>query len=136
MIGEMGGMQGTTGTTQNNTESAQDSDANKTTENQNNQKGGTNILQLTSNLRDMQGMFKALNTQIKRQKDEIDNVKKGLKPEESCPYCLRVDFGQSQHFKKNKTESDLPPIKQEGIGNKYVTIKDKNSLLHTGSNKD
>lgn len=58
-------------------------------------KGGANIVTLTHNLRDMQSMFKALNTQIKKQKDEMDHVKTGLKVTDSCPYCLRVDFGQS-----------------------------------------
>jgi len=48
-------------------------------------KGGANIVTLTHNLRDMQSMFKALNTQIKKQKDELDNVKTGLKPTDSCP---------------------------------------------------
>lgn len=81
----MGGIQGSPAQ-QNNTESAQDNDANKNIESQNtNKKGATNIVQLTSNLRDMQSMFQALNTQIKKQKEEIDTVKKGLKPEESCP---------------------------------------------------
>jgi hypothetical protein len=85
LSGEMGGMQ-TSGAAQNNTESAQEADTSKTNENQNtSKKGTTNIVQLTSNLRDMQGMFKALNTQIKKQKDEVDHVKMGLKPDESCP---------------------------------------------------
>lgn len=76
----------TSGAAQNNTESAQEADTSKTNENQNtSKKGTTNIVQLTSNLRDMQGMFKALNTQIKKQKDEVDHVKMGLKPDESCP---------------------------------------------------
>jgi len=53
----------------------------------------------------------------------MDNVKQNLKSEESCPFCFRVDFGQNEHFKRNKTESDLPPIKENSINNKLISLK-------------
>jgi septal ring factor EnvC (AmiA/AmiB activator) len=92
----MGGIS-TTGASQQNIQESNSPNAQQVkNETKDTKKGGANIVTLTHNLRDMQSMFKALNTQIKKQKDEIDTVKTGLKPTDSCPYCLRVDFGQTE----------------------------------------
>jgi Tfp pilus assembly protein PilO len=90
----MGGIS-TTGASQHNIQEATQNENTVMHEAKDSKKGGANIVTLTHNLRDMQSMFKTLNFQIKKQKEEIDTVKTGLKTDDSCPYCLRVDFGQT-----------------------------------------
>jgi len=72
----------------------------------------------------IQELFKVMQQQIKRQKEEMFEIAKNLKPEEECPYCKRTgvykkdtfDFGRGEFSKRESNRSYMKEKMKEKMG--------------------